>query len=84
MARPATTSVSGRGVNTPGPTDELEAAEGRAPGEVLQGHPVGAVLDEACVCRGVRRRGAQHHRGAQLPHRPTQHVGGEGERVVLR
>ena len=40
IAAPATSSVSGRGTKTPGPTGQLEIAKRRPAGEVLQRHPL--------------------------------------------
>ncbi len=59
MASCATCSVSGRGTNTPGPDRELERAERRPPGEVLQRLPPGAARDEGLEGRRARPRRAR-------------------------
>ena len=81
MARPATTSVSGRGTKTPGPTSELELPEARPAGEVLQREAGGPLLHELFVCRGDGC--AEHHRLAGVPDRDAEGVGRQHDGVAL-
>lgn len=81
MAQPVTTSVSGRGTNTPGPTSSLEPSEPGPSGEVLQRDATRALGDEA----GIPRRDGttEDHEPPHLGGVDAEGVGRERDGVVL-
>ena len=82
MATCATTSVSGRGTNTPGSTRSVRYRKPGRPDQVLQRLAVAAALDQAGELLGepVRHRRREHELEPLLP----EHVRGERGRVVPR
>ena len=83
IAQPASSSVSGRGTNTPGPDLELDVAEGGRAGQVLQRLAGGPPRDQRVVRLDAGARRRRRRRSGSRPSAVPEHVGQQLGGVAL-